>query len=239
VDNGYSSEIDLRESAGSRGKRPHGGYELELQIEQTENQLDVLLGRNPAAIVRGRSLLEQGLSSDLPAGLPRRCSNAGPTFSGGAATHRPITPGGRRKSRVLPSAVSHVVFPDSRVPHCTTFSAAPERYGQLVQPQVCRFSRRQHRAGVRSAEAIQQQALLLYEQTVQEAFREVADALVTRRKLAELRIEQEGLVESLSAAWNWPICVIGVASPVIWNISIPNANCSTRRYCLCKSAARN
>jgi multidrug efflux system outer membrane protein len=56
------------------------------------------------------------------------------------------------------------------------------------------------RAGVLGAESQQQQALLLYQKTVQQAFREVADALVERRKLAELRIQQERLVESLRQA---------------------------------------
>jgi multidrug efflux system outer membrane protein len=53
---------------------------------------------------------------------------------------------------------------------------------------------------VRSAEARREQALLRYQQTVQQAFREVADSLAGCRKLAELRTQQEGLVESLSVA---------------------------------------
>jgi multidrug efflux system outer membrane protein len=56
------------------------------------------------------------------------------------------------------------------------------------------------RAGVRSAEAQRLQSLLFYQQTVQQAFREVADALVSCRKLAELRTQEEGLVESLRQA---------------------------------------
>jgi multidrug efflux system outer membrane protein len=53
------------------------------------------------------------------------------------------------------------------------------------------------RAGVRGAEARRQQSLLAYQKTVQQAFREVADSLASSRKLAELRTQQEGLVESL------------------------------------------
>ena len=50
---------------------------------------------------------------------------------------------------------------------------------------------------MRIAEARRQEALLGYQQTVQQAFREVADSLAAGRKLAELRTQQEGLVESL------------------------------------------
>jgi multidrug efflux system outer membrane protein len=53
------------------------------------------------------------------------------------------------------------------------------------------------KAGVRSAEARRQQSLLAYQETVQQAFHEVADSLAAYRKLAEQRTEQEGLVESL------------------------------------------
>jgi multidrug efflux system outer membrane protein len=37
---------------------------------QTENLLSILLGRNPGAILRGRSLEDQTLAPDVPAGLP-------------------------------------------------------------------------------------------------------------------------------------------------------------------------
>ena len=38
---------------------------------------------------------------------------------------------------------------------------------------------------------------MAYRKTVQQAFREVADSLAAARELAELRTEQEGLVDSL------------------------------------------
>ena len=42
--------------------------------------------------------------------------------------------------------------------------------------------------------------MLSYQSTVQQAFREVADALVASRKLADLRAQQEQLVGSLRSA---------------------------------------
>jgi multidrug efflux system outer membrane protein len=55
-------------------------------------------------------------------------------------------------------------------------------------------------AGVDSAEARAQEALVRYQQTVQQAFREVSDALVEHRKRREFRIQQESLVGSLRDA---------------------------------------
>ena len=52
------------------------------------------------------------------------------------------------------------------------------------------------KSAVRAAEARTQQAMLRYQQTAQQAFREVADSLAASRKLAELRAVQEGLAAS-------------------------------------------
>ena len=43
---------------------------IQQQIEQTENQISLLLGESPGAVARGRSLTEQSLPPDVPAGLP-------------------------------------------------------------------------------------------------------------------------------------------------------------------------
>src|SRR5437667_6497789 len=43
---------------------------LEQRIEQTENQISLLLGKNPGGVVRGRALTEQELPPAVPSGLP-------------------------------------------------------------------------------------------------------------------------------------------------------------------------
>ena len=42
----------------------------EQQIEQTENQISLLLGKNPGPVTRGRLLTEQQTPPEVPAGLP-------------------------------------------------------------------------------------------------------------------------------------------------------------------------
>ena len=42
----------------------------EQQIEQTENQISLLLGKNPGPVTRGRPLTEQQAPPEVPAGLP-------------------------------------------------------------------------------------------------------------------------------------------------------------------------
>jgi len=53
---------------------------------------------------------------------------------------------------------------------------------------------------VDSATALAQEALERYRQTLQQAFREVADSLIEHRKRGESRVQQEALVVSLRDA---------------------------------------
>ena len=50
---------------------------------------------------------------------------------------------------------------------------------------------------VKFAKANQELALVAYQQTIQNSFREVSDALVQYRKVREIRIQQELLVKTL------------------------------------------
>ena len=53
---------------------------------------------------------------------------------------------------------------------------------------------------VKFAEAQQQEAALVYQRTVQQAFREVSDALVAHRKSQESRLQQEQLARAAEDA---------------------------------------
>jgi multidrug efflux system outer membrane protein len=67
----------------------------------------------------------------------------------------------------------------------------------VVQPV---FTGGKIRSGVRLAEAHQQEALLIYQRTIQQAFRGVADALVEYQKDWEFRQHQQQLAISAQSA---------------------------------------
>ncbi len=201
VDNGYSSEIDLREAEVLVKSARTSLTGLELQNEQTENQLAILLGRNPGPIARGRSLLEQGLAPSLPAGLPSTLLDRRPDIR--QAEQQLVT------NHALVAVAKAAYFPTLSLTASSGFESAALLHllrasngTWLLNPagSLPIFNAGAIRAGVRGAEARRQEALLGYRQTVQQAFREVADSLAAYRKLAELRNQQEGLVESLRAA---------------------------------------
>jgi multidrug efflux system outer membrane protein len=198
VDNGYSSEIDLRQAEVLVESAHTALTGLELQNEQTENRLGILLGRNPGPIVRGRSLLEQGLAPRVPPGLPSTLLDRRPDIR--EAEQQLIG------DHALVAVAKAAFFPTISLTASTGFESIAlldllkaSNGTWLFAPtgNLPIFNAGAIRAGVRIAEARRQEALLGYQQTVQQAFREVADSLAACRKLAELRTQQEGLVESL------------------------------------------
>ena len=198
VDNGYSSELDLRQAEvlvkGARAALTG----LELQREQTENQLGILLGRNPGPVARGRSLLEQDPAIALPPGLPSTLLDRRPDIRQAEqqliGNHALVAVA---KAAFFPrlSLTGSSGFQSTALVNLLRTSNGTWFFGPAASLPI--FNAGATRAGVRSAEARRQQAVLFYQQTVQQAFREVADSLAAYRKLTELRTQQEGLVESL------------------------------------------
>jgi multidrug efflux system outer membrane protein len=197
VDNGYSSEIELRQAEVLVKTARVALAALELQSEQTENQLAILSGRNPGPIQRGRPLFDQGLTIRIAAGLPSALLNRRPDIR--AAEQQLIS------AHAMVSAARTAYFPTISLTSSGGF-ASSALLGLFRLPGEWLFNPAANlpifhagavRAGVRAAEARRQESLLNYRKTVQQAFREVADALAARRKLAELRVHQESLVESL------------------------------------------
>jgi multidrug efflux system outer membrane protein len=69
--------------------------------------------------------------------------------------------------------------------------------GQLLQPI---FNRGRIRSGVRFSEAQQQEALLVYQRSIQQSFREVSDSLVAYRRNQEFREQQQLLTNAAQDA---------------------------------------
>jgi multidrug efflux system outer membrane protein len=177
--------------------------DIERRIEQAENLISLLLGRNPGTVLRGRSTAEQlaQVPPTVPAGLPSSLLERRPDVRQAedllaAATARIGAAKANYFPRVLLTAAGGaggVRIDGSWFGPQGILAVAP----QLTLPI---FNMGRVGAGVDSAEAQAQEALIRYEQTVQQAFREVADALVEHAKRRESRIQQGLLVDSLRDA---------------------------------------
>src|SRR5262249_31740785 len=172
--------------------------DVERRIEQTENLISLLLGRNPGPVLRGRSTAEQLALAppNVPAGLPSSLLERRPDVRSAenqlaAATARI----GVAKADYFPRVFLTGAAGAGGVRiHARRFR--PRGFGTIA-PQLTLplFNMGRVGAGVDSAEARALEALASYEQTVQTAFREVSDALVEHRKRRESRIQQALLVD--------------------------------------------
>jgi len=171
--------------------------DLERRIAQQENFIRTLLGANPGPVPRGRALVEQPHDPVVPAGLPSSLLQRRPDIR--VAEERLIA----ANARIGVARAAY--FPDIALTASGGFQSsaletlldAPARLwsvaGSLTQTI---FAGGRIRAGVKLSEAQQHEALLVYRQSILQAFREVSDALVAYGKNREFRTQQQQLTES-------------------------------------------
>ena len=171
---------------------------LEQHIEQTENQISLLLGRSPGPVRRGRLLTDQEQPLSVPSGLPSALLERRPDIRG--AEQRLIAANatiGVAKAAYYPriSLTGLLGYQSSQL---SNLFSVPTGLWQFV-PQVTQpiFTGGRTRSTVELAKAQEQIALVQYDRTVQTAFREVSDALIQYQKVREIRTTQEQLLSTL------------------------------------------
>jgi multidrug efflux system outer membrane protein len=175
--------------------------DLERRIEQEENFISILIGKNPEAIPRGKTLLENTFPPTVPAGIPsalleRRADIQAAEQSLVAANARI----GVAKAAYFPQITLTATAGYQSSALTSLFSGPAGTWsfgGQLVQPI---FEAGRLRSGVRLAEAQKEELVLDYQQSIQQAFRQVSDALVGYRKDQEFREQQDLLTRSAQDA---------------------------------------
>ncbi len=162
---------------------------LENLIAQQENALSVLLGRNPGAIPRGCRLDELRLPA-VPAGLPSDLLAQRPDIR--QAEQNLVAANARigvARAAYFPAISLTGVLGTVSAELSDLFSGDSKAWNYSVPLSVPIFTAGRIKGEVRAAEAVQRQALAAYEQTVQNAFREVEDALVGQsRARAEVAV---------------------------------------------------
>ena len=174
---------------------------LEREIEQQENFISILLGQNPGPVPRGRPLIENAVPVTVPAGLPSSLLERRPDIM--AAEQRLVAANARigvAKAALFPqiSLTAAAGYQSSALTSLFSGPAGFWSFGADVFQQI--FNRGRLRNDVRLTEARQQEAALIYQKTIQGAFRDVSDALVAYRKNREVREQQELLTASAQDA---------------------------------------
>lgn len=196
---GTTSLMDVRQSEQLVYTASAAIPDLERRIEQQENLISILLGRNPGPITRGRSLLDIAIPPEVPAGLPSSLLSRRPDIQ---STEQQLIAANARigvaKAAYFPQ-ITLTGLAGYQSPALTDLFTGPAGLwsfgGQLVQPI---FTAGKIRSGVRLSEAQQQEAILNYQKLIQQSFREVSDSLIAYRKNREFR-EQEALLTNAAA----------------------------------------
>ncbi len=189
---GTTSLLDVRQSEQLVYTATANIPDLERRIEQQENLISILIGDNPEPITRGKPLLEDHFPPVVPAGLPSSILERRPDLQSAeqqlVAANAQI---GVAKAAYFPAITLTAVagYQSSALTSLFTGPAGLWNFGgQLSQPI---FTAGALRANVRLTEAEQQEALLTYQQDIQQAFQEVSNALVEYRKDQEFRGQEE------------------------------------------------
>jgi len=171
---------------------------LQQQIEQTENQISLLLGRNPGEVLRGRSLTEQEMPPEVPAGLPSALLERRPDIR--AAEQNLIAANaeiGVAKAAYFPQITLSGSLGGQGTQLSSLFSGPSAVWNftpQLTQPI---FTAGRLKSNVRFTQAQRDSALIQYEKAIQTAFTEVSNALIAHQRVRESRVQQELLVAAL------------------------------------------
>jgi len=198
---GTVSLVDVRESEQLLYNAQAVVTDAERQIEQQENAINVLLGRNPGPIPRGLPLVDQPEPLEVPPGLPSRLLERRPDIRQAefelVAANAQI---GVAKAALYPQ-ITLTGSGGVESNALSTLFSTPAMFwnitGDLLQ-QI--YNAGKLKAAVRLSEAQKLELVYTYRQTIQQAFREVADALVAYQKLRILRGQLTQLVAATQDA---------------------------------------
>jgi outer membrane protein, multidrug efflux system len=195
---GIATLLDVRQAEQLVYAAAQTVPDIERLIEQTENRINLLLGKDPGPVTRGRSLTEQEQPPDAPAGLPSSLLERRPDIRAAEATLMAATANiGVAKAAYFPQ-ISLTGFMGGQSSQLANLFSGPGgawNFGPQVSLPI--FNAGRVKSGVRFTEAQQRLALTQYQQSIKTAFREVSDALVEYRKVKEIRAQQESLVTTL------------------------------------------
>ena len=198
---GYINKLDVDQFEAELANAKARAAELERQMVQKENQLSVLLGRNPSQIRRGKPLTEQTMPVAVPAGLPSELLQRRPDIVQveqelGAATARIGMAKADRFPKLSITGILGVADPSLKqlFSRGGDFRAiGPSLTGPLFNASILGYQQD-------AAEAQTKQALAQYEQTVLVAFKEVEDALIAVKTAKDQREAQVEQVKALRSA---------------------------------------
>jgi outer membrane protein, multidrug efflux system len=201
LNGGATGLLDVRQAEQLVEEAAETIPDLERQLGIEEDLISTLLGDNPHAIMRGLPLTEQPTPPEVPAGIPSRVLERRPDIRAAEEQLAAATANiGVARAQLFPNLPLTGGAGIQSTNFASLFTgpgAAWNFSAPLTQPI---FNAGALRSNVRLTEAEQQQALLTYKQTIQTAFRQVSDALISYAKYRDFREHQEKLTAAAEDA---------------------------------------
>ena len=175
--------------------------DFERQIEQQENSISILLGRNPGPIIRGASEMNWPQPEQIPAGIPSELLERRPDIQ-------------QAEAQLIASNAEVGVAKAQLFPQLSlsgTGGTASSQLKGLVDGKNLYwlasgsltqsiFDAGRLRNNLRLSEAQKLEEVLAYQRTIKQAFEGVSDALIGLQKFREYREEEANLTASAEDA---------------------------------------
>jgi multidrug efflux system outer membrane protein len=200
-DQGVISELDVRQFEAEVASPAASVAQLEGLITQAENQLSVLIGRNPGHIPRGRPLTEVLGETKIPDVVPSSLLRMRPDVRRAEAElHAATARIGAAKADLFPIPFVTGSYGTNSRNADDLFTQNTEIYQIFGGVSMPLFTAGRVGKRVDVARARAEQARYLYEQTVLTALREVEDALAGVRASRNQVAAQQTQVDALRRA---------------------------------------
>lgn len=192
AEGGVSSLQDVRQAEILVSTAQAAIADTHRRIEQQENELNILLARNPGSPQRGEGLLRQKLDVTVPPGLPSELLERRPDIRTAeqqlVAANADI---GQAKAAFYPKVTLTGFYGYQSVALSDLFSSTSRTWQFGPAVTVPLFTGGALRGNLKLARARFDEAVAQYQKTVQNSFREVSDSLIAYQRTREFRARQE------------------------------------------------
>jgi multidrug efflux system outer membrane protein len=192
---GVTSEVDWRQAEAEFFRVQAFVYEMEKLVVQKENEISVLVGHNPGAVPRGRTLDQQPIPPEVPAGLPAEILERRPDVrEAEERLHAATARIGEAQAARYPQISLTGSFGVASTELDELLDSNSQNwnlFANLLQP-IFNFGKNKRRVEIRESQT--RQAVYEYESSLLRALREVEDSLIGLEKTGQQRGAQRDRV---------------------------------------------